>query len=192
MPSLRFIEQYDPDDEHTKDQPYAYVCDQVTEIKLGVDIDEVRGVGVQSDTWSALVELRDKVAPGAKVGWFVVVNGDVERWAPPLVGDYDEEDTETELSLNGNGFEQSPVSPVSQRSSVVRSDEDDAGKKRGLKKWFGKIRKAKSIKDLKTTEQPSRSVPTSPGVPLVPRIPQPVANTRVATNGKAPVSAGTA
>ncbi|KAJ4347039.1 uncharacterized protein N0V89_010973 [Didymosphaeria variabile] len=142
LPSLRFIEQYDPDDEHTKDQPYAYVCDQVTEIKLGVDIDEVRGVGVQSDTWSALVELRDKVAPGEKVGWFVVVNGDVERWAPPLMNDEDE-DTETELSVDGNGIEQSPVSPVSQRSSVVRSDEDDTGKKRGLKKWFGKIRKAR-------------------------------------------------
>jgi hypothetical protein len=143
LPSLRFIEQYDPDDEYTKDQPYAYVCDQVTEIKLGVDIDEVRGVGVQSDAWSALVELRDKVAPGEKVGWFVVVNGDVERWAPPLSDDEDEEETETELSVNGDGAEESPVSPASQRSSVARSDEDDTGKTKGLKKWFGRIRRAR-------------------------------------------------
>ncbi|KAF2445686.1 hypothetical protein P171DRAFT_431082 [Karstenula rhodostoma CBS 690.94] len=149
LPSLRFIEQYDPDDEFTKDQPYAYVCDQVTEIKLGVDIDEVRGVGVQSDTWSAIVELRDKIAPGENVGWFVVVNGDVERWAPPLSDDEGDEDTETELSENGNGngngngVEESPVSSVSQRSNVPRSDQDETGKRRVLKKWFGKIRRAR-------------------------------------------------
>jgi hypothetical protein len=143
LPSLRFIEQYDPDDEYTKDQPYAYVCDQVTEIKLGVDIDEVRGVGLQSDAWSALTELRDKVAPGEKVGWFVVVNGDVERWAPPLSDDEDDEETETELTVNGNGVEENPASPASQRSSVARSDEDDTGKTKGLKKWFGRIRRAR-------------------------------------------------
>lgn len=149
LPSLRFIEQYDPEDEYTKDQPYAYVCDQVTEIRLGVDIDDVRGVGVQSDAWAALVELRDKVAPGEKVGWFIVVNGDVERWAPPLSDDEDAEDTETGLSVDEDVHvvEQPPISPASQRSSVGKSSEDDpnnAGvKKKGFKKWIGKIRKAK-------------------------------------------------
>ncbi|KAF9733138.1 hypothetical protein PMIN06_011568 [Paraphaeosphaeria minitans] len=192
LPSLRFIEQYDPDDELTKDQPYAYVCDQVTEIKLGVDIDEVRGVGVQSDTWSALVELRDKVAPGEKVGWFVVVNGDVERWAPPLSGDENDEDTETELSVNGNGVRDSPMSPASQQSSVAKSDQDDTGKKRGLKKWFGKIRRARSIKDLNTADLPTQSAPTSASVPPVSPMPQAKVESRTTTNGKAPVSAGTA
>lgn len=144
LPSLRFIEQYDVDDQFTKSQPYAYVCDQVHEVKLGVDVDEVRGAGVQSDAWTALVELRDKVAPGEKVGWFVVVNGDVERWAPPLSDSEDDEDTETELSANGNGVGESPVSPASQRSSQGRWDEDDAGgKKKGLKKWLGKIKKSR-------------------------------------------------
>lgn len=143
LPSLRFIEQYDPEDEYTKDQPYAYVCDKVTEIKLGVDVDEIRGIGVQSEAWAALVELRDKIAPGEKVGWFVVVNGDVERWAPPLS---DDDDTETELSINGteNGVEENPVSPASPRSSVAKSSEDDTSvKQKGLKKWIGKIRKAR-------------------------------------------------
>ena len=146
LPALRFIEQYDPEDEYTKDQPYAYVCDQVTEIRLGVDIDDVRGVGVQSEAWAALVELRDKVAPGEKVGWFIVVNGDLERWAPPLSDDEDAEDTETGLSVdeNGHAVEEPPISPASQRSSVGKSSEDDAGiKRKGFKKWIGKIRKAK-------------------------------------------------
>jgi hypothetical protein len=85
--SLRFIEQYDPMDEsvESKSQPYAYVADFVQEVKLGVDIDEVRGKGVGNDTWSSMAELRDKLAPGEKIAWFVVVCGDVERWAPPTV-----------------------------------------------------------------------------------------------------------
>lgn len=100
MPSLqglRFIEQYDPTDERTesKSQPFAYVADTVHEIKLGVDVDEVRGRGVGNEAWTSMVELRDKLAPGEKVAWFVVVCGDTERWAPP-----------TELVEETNGFDQ--------------------------------------------------------------------------------------
>jgi hypothetical protein len=84
LPSLRFIEQYDPNDLTTTGQPYAYVCDQVHEVQLGVDIDEVRGKGIANDAWASLADLRDKIAPGEKIGWFVVVNGDVERWVPPV------------------------------------------------------------------------------------------------------------
>lgn len=137
LPNLRFIEQYDPEDITVKDQPYAYVCDQVHEIKLGADIDEVRGQGVKNEAWSALVELRDKIATGQKVGWFVVVNGDVERWAPPL-----EDDEELEVSENGV---ESQFSPVSQRSSMGRTEELDGEqtKQRGLKKWLGKVKKSK-------------------------------------------------
>ncbi|KAL1656243.1 hypothetical protein SLS61_001316 [Didymella pomorum] len=97
LPGLQFIEQYDPEDLAVKDQPYAYVCDQVHDIKLGIDIDEVRGGGVTDEQWAAISELRDKVTPDAKLGWFVVVNGDVERWAPPVededeLQDYDDEE----------------------------------------------------------------------------------------------------
>ena len=134
LPDLHFIEQYDPADLATKDQPYAYICDQVTEIKLGVDVDDIRGVGVQSTAWTALVELRDRVAPEQKVGWFVVVNGDVERRVS-VSHDDEDEITDTESSL---------ISPISQPSSAAKSSEDDAaGKKKGLRKWMGIIRKAR-------------------------------------------------
>lgn len=88
MPSLhdlRFIEQYDPMDEsnESKSQPFAFVCDVVHEVKLGVEIDEVRGRGVDNDAWTAMMDLRDKLAPGEKVSWYVVVCGDTERWVPP-------------------------------------------------------------------------------------------------------------
>jgi hypothetical protein len=87
LPSLQFVEQYDPSDEsvESKSQPYAYVADIVHEVKLGVDIDEVRGKGVSNDSWGAMIELRDKIAPAEKIAWFVVVCGDLERYAPPTL-----------------------------------------------------------------------------------------------------------
>jgi hypothetical protein len=87
LPDLRFIEQYDPTDESSdaKSQPFAYVADVVHEVHLGVEIDEIRGKGVSNEAWGAIVDLRDAIAPGEKVAWFVVVCGDTERWVPPTV-----------------------------------------------------------------------------------------------------------
>lgn len=84
---LRFIEQYDPNDtsSNSASQPYAYVADIVEEIKLGIDVEEVRGKGVKNEQWSAMMELRDRLAPEGKVGWYVVVCGDEERLAPPTM-----------------------------------------------------------------------------------------------------------
>ncbi|KAH7118942.1 hypothetical protein B0J11DRAFT_81080 [Dendryphion nanum] len=135
LPSLRFIEQYDPEDLETKDHPYAYVCDQVHEVKLGLDVDEVRGKGVGNEAWSALVDLRDKLAPGEKTGWYVVVNGDVERWAPPV--DEDDEDY----------LEGSQASHMSRRSDVGRVEIEEAEQTKkepkGFKKWFSGKRRSK-------------------------------------------------
>jgi hypothetical protein len=114
LASLRFIEQHNPNDLTATEQPYAYVCDQVHEIALGVDIDEVRGKGVANEAWAALADLRDKIAPGEKIGWFVVVNGDVERWVPPE-------------QRGMNSTDESQTSPISQNSSYGRlSEQRDA------------------------------------------------------------------
>jgi hypothetical protein len=139
LPDLAFIEQYDPEDLTVKDQPYAYVCDIVREVKLGVDVEDIRGAGLGEDQWAAIAELRDKVAPGEKLGWFVVVNGDVERWAPPL--EEEDDDITPDASL---------FSPSSKRSSVGQSDTvrtqdpERPTTSRSLKKWIGgKLRKTK-------------------------------------------------
>jgi hypothetical protein len=141
LPGLRFIEQYDPEDLTVKDQPYAYVCDQVHEIKLGVDFDELRGGGVAEEQWAAIAELRDKIAPGEKLGWFVVVNGDVERWVPST--DDEDENTETEAT-------KSQLSPTSHRSSVGKVDDpleqtpERPATGRSFKKWIGgRLKKSK-------------------------------------------------
>lgn len=139
LPNLRFIEQYDPEDITIKDQPYAYVCDIVHEIKLGVDIEDIRGNGLPEEQWAAIAELRDKVSPGVKLGWFVVVNGDVERWAPPL----DEEDDD--ITPDASQF-----SPTSQRSSVGQGDAtrgqelERPSTSKSLKKWVsGRLRRSR-------------------------------------------------
>lgn len=93
LPKLRFVEQYDPYDESpaASSQPYAYVADICEEVKLGIEVDEVRGKGLGDEQWGALMELRDKLAPDEKVGWFVVVCGDEERLVPGA----EEEEEET-------------------------------------------------------------------------------------------------
>ena len=148
LPNLRFIEQYDPSDEITKSQPYAYVCDQVYEVQLGVDVDEVRGKGVKNEAWSAMADLRDKVAAGEKVGWFVVVNGDVERWVPPV----EEEGLDGEESEEGTVSARSSVSKAAEQRTTGESKEEVNGEDsdqtkrppKGFKKWFGgKARRAK-------------------------------------------------
>ncbi|TKX26994.1 hypothetical protein C1H76_0748 [Elsinoe australis] len=103
LPSLRFAEQYDPDDigPNAGSQPYAYVADVCHEIKLGLDVDEVRGKGVSNEQWAALLELRDKLAPEEKVGWFIVVCGDEDRSSPveEVEEDQDSEVPQVDISM---------------------------------------------------------------------------------------------
>ncbi len=81
LPNLRFIEQYNPADTSTNaiSQPYAFVTDKVERSETSIDVGEVMAQGVAAAGWDALADLRDQLAPGEKIGWFVVYNGDEER-----------------------------------------------------------------------------------------------------------------
>ncbi|PVH97187.1 hypothetical protein DM02DRAFT_568293 [Periconia macrospinosa] len=148
LPNLRFLEQYDPDDETTCDQPYAYVCEQAHEIKLGVDLDEYKGSGIPRETWNALLSLRNEIAPGEKIGWYVVVNGDVERWVPPA--DDDDEEAEGALfSPIGTESSQATLTDIQEYRARLEGIDGDA-KKTGFKKWLGKVKKARSVRDLRS------------------------------------------
>ncbi|KAF2274648.1 uncharacterized protein EI97DRAFT_95776 [Westerdykella ornata] len=164
LPSLQFIEQYDPNDWSTSEQPYAYVCDQVHEIKLSVDIDDVRGKGVSSGAWAALADLRDKVAAGEKIGWFIVVNGDVERGVPssdPVTRPPSTAQSGAfgqHLSFTpGHGVPAVPDIPHGARreSSIDPTKRDQ----KGLRKWLSvKVRKSKRATEIRT-------VPLTPPLP---------------------------
>ncbi|KAF2724165.1 hypothetical protein K431DRAFT_263408 [Polychaeton citri CBS 116435] len=140
VPHLRFCEQYDPNDEssHAVSQPYAYVADVVEEVKLGLDIDEVRQRGVGNEQWAAMMELRDKLAPEEKVGWYVVVCGDEERWAPPTLGD-----TDAVAQANGDSIS-TPVGSSGGATSSPQNVPAANNEPRGLKKIFGSLTKRKS------------------------------------------------
>ncbi|KAJ5359485.1 AP complex mu/sigma subunit [Penicillium cataractarum] len=105
LPELQFIEQYDPQDESTNtvSQDYAYVGAKVVTIpdgagaSPGLNMSDVveQGSGLSPDATEALEALRDRLAPGEKIGWFMVYNGDPDRWFPPSEDEDEYEDEES-------------------------------------------------------------------------------------------------
>lgn len=129
LPRLRFVEQHDPNDESVKSQPYAYVADVVQEVKLGVDVDEIRGKGVQNEQWTALLELRDKLCPGEKVAWFVVVCGDEERYVPPSAGTLQRHDSDEEhTGVNGHDWAKDSSENSGSRLNTAKGEQNGHGK----------------------------------------------------------------
>jgi len=57
---------------------------------LSMNVEEVisEGPGLTNRAWEALADLRDKIASGEKIGWWVVYNGDPQR----AYLDYDDDD----------------------------------------------------------------------------------------------------
>ncbi|KAA8651720.1 hypothetical protein EYZ11_000058 [Aspergillus tanneri] len=116
LPDMQFIEQYDPDDtsEEAVSKSHAYVAAKVITMPdvgspgacLSFDAEElVKDSGLDQDASEALAEMRDKYAAGEKIGWYIVYNGDPERYFPP---DEDEEDDHSmyddheEVEVNGS------------------------------------------------------------------------------------------
>ncbi|KAL8859628.1 MAG: hypothetical protein Q9178_004027 [Gyalolechia marmorata] len=78
LPPLRFIEPLNPNTEKFKypSEPYAYVADVVVQSEDVIDVTEVMNKGIRAAQWDAMADLRDIIAKGEKIGWFVVHNGD--------------------------------------------------------------------------------------------------------------------
>jgi hypothetical protein len=126
LPELQFIEQYDPQDEssNTVSQDYAYVAVKVVTIpdgagaSPGLNMQDVieQGSGLSADATEALEELRDRLASGEKIGWFMVYNGDPDRWFPPSEDEDEYEDEESyvdEKLESQTGSQTEPGTPQS-------------------------------------------------------------------------------
>ena len=138
LPRLRFVEQYDPIDTSMSaaSQPYAYVTDICEEVKLGAAVGDITTKGINADQWSAMIELRDCLAPEEEVTWYVVVCGDEERWAPPTAAVL-----ENGSSIRaGSGGSGSYTNSVNSQQQPQTTPEEQA---RGLKKLFGSTRLAR-------------------------------------------------
>ncbi|CRG89214.1 hypothetical protein PISL3812_06250 [Talaromyces islandicus] len=143
LPDLQLIEQYDPLDttDAAVSQPYAYVADRVTilpdhtrprqGLSVGIDqhqLDET----ISPEARDSLIEIRDAIAPGQKIGWWIVYNGDPERYYPEIDDDGLSYDGASVLSSeNGHssvsdipteyhsGFKQSPVPEIPPQSPTI-------------------------------------------------------------------------
>ncbi|PYI11845.1 hypothetical protein BO78DRAFT_358624 [Aspergillus sclerotiicarbonarius CBS 121057] len=126
--SLRFIEQYDPEDtsDEAVSKPFAYVGAKVIsipEVGGGEEGGDGGGSGGGETSWKpedifheeplgkdameAITELRDKYAAGERLGWWIVYNGDPERWFPvdeeEGEGSYDEDEEGEYYYGDGDG-----------------------------------------------------------------------------------------
>lgn len=87
---------------------------------LSVNVDEVvaEGPGTSAKAWEAFADLRDKLAEGEKIGWWIVYNGDPER-------SYDE-DFDVDMDEEGDGEQQ-------HYDEEVGVEHDDAGINDGVR-----------------------------------------------------------
>ena len=115
LPSLRFIEQRNPEiTTGSTIQPFAFVADKIETCHLSVDVGVTIGHGVSTESWGALVELRDQLAPKEKVGWWVVYSGDEER----SVSDSGEGNEEDEAMVFPDCYANRDESLMSSRCSL--------------------------------------------------------------------------
>lgn len=87
LPNIRLVEQGSLDD---GTQPYAYLCDTVVEHDLSIDLTGRLQPSAGSQ-WHAMSDLIDVLAPGARLGWYVVHNDDPFRGGNPPVAFKDTE-----------------------------------------------------------------------------------------------------
>ncbi|KAK4545171.1 hypothetical protein LTR36_003722 [Oleoguttula mirabilis] len=164
---LRFIEQYDPADlsAGAASQPYAYVADRCEEVKLGVAVKDVVNGGISNEQWAATMELRDRLAPEEEVGWYVVVCGDEERWAPPTIGQLEAATQNSSLSRSSEGDSYS--------EGKAQSPPEEA-EPRGLRKLFGSSRlgKRKSRPIANRAKSSDSNTPKASQATLASRAPQ--------------------
>ncbi|KAL9598658.1 MAG: hypothetical protein Q9179_003837 [Wetmoreana sp. 5 TL-2023] len=81
LPPLRFIEPLNPNNEKFKypSEPYAFVADVVMQSEDYIDVTKTMNqCQIPAAQWDAMADLRDILAKGEKIGWFVVHNGDRE------------------------------------------------------------------------------------------------------------------
>lgn len=139
LPDLQLIEQYDPDDTTSNEavsKSHAFVGAKVMTLSEpggpGADLSwdtqalDRDGSGLSESGEEALGQLRDRLAPGEKIGWWLVYNGDPDRDYPR-----DEED-EYEGYEAGSRASQGAMVGSSPELSACQSGAD--GYRRGFRR----------------------------------------------------------
>lgn len=83
LPSLSFLEQYDPTAKLNLDRTgdFAFVVDRAKQCGLTVDFDTLEEIGLQTkgQVPGALGALRDHLVIGSEIRWWVVYHGKEEK-----------------------------------------------------------------------------------------------------------------
>lgn len=97
LPHLRMVEEYDPADESAVSniQEFAYVADKVVRHGPGIDLKHVQDEGIPAAQWGAMADLREEIAKGEQLGWWIVYNADPER----AIIDSEDDLSDVEVSL---------------------------------------------------------------------------------------------
>lgn len=134
LPELRFIEQYDPEDtsDAAVSKDFAYVAGRCLALGepgapapgLSWSADEIASLdsGLDDEAMAALTEMRDKYAAGEKIGWWIVYNGDPERYFPQYEEDDDSVlDEDDEYMDEGEEYasEREPQTPQTPQTPTV-------------------------------------------------------------------------
>ena len=77
-------------------------------------VEEVNEAGLARDP-----ALRDRLAPGEKIGWFMVYNGDPDRWYPPSEDEDEYEDEESYVDEKLNSQTEGQTEPGTPQSYTV-------------------------------------------------------------------------
>ncbi|RAL17067.1 AorFlbE [Aspergillus homomorphus CBS 101889] len=134
LPDLRFIEQYDPEDtsDAAVSKPFAYVAAKVISIpEAGVPCSETSWTPedlfnkspLEPAAEEAITEMRDKYAAGERIGWYIIYNGDPERWFPPSDDEEDSMDDEAGSYVEGEEYDSDQTPPATPSSATVRLPE---------------------------------------------------------------------
>lgn len=79
----------------SKSAPFNSPAD-ITALSINVEEVIADGPGLTNKAWEALADLRDKIADGEKIGWWVVYNGDPDRSFDDEEDEYDDDGEEHE------------------------------------------------------------------------------------------------
>ena len=145
---IKLLEQYDPTDMHSVSQPYAYVADYMTEVKLGASLTEeignyearqraeevmsipgtpgTPGLGITGDIGSPSMSARDIRRKSRRLGWFEKLRDGLQKgeeigWFVVVCGDEERASPSMEASRERSSEGSDDTPQRTPRSSGFKS-----------------------------------------------------------------------
>ena len=186
----------------------------VTALSINLEEATTNSPPLSTEQWEAMAELRDKLADGEKIGWWVVYNGDPGRDYPVSESDYSDEEgeakTETgetsaaaseEGTRNSAATSTQPSMSEARLSQLSTTSGPGAGTSTGIAEQGSSANRMRSptggripppVPPSTLSKTPSRSpgLPTSKSLPIRTPLPEEEQKSKEAKEMKSPKSPG--